>query len=385
MVSSRRVTDLHDIHPYPARFPGSLAATLIAEELSGPSVVLDPFCGCGTTLVEAVLAGHEAIGVDMNPVATLISQAKVTALSAAEARLIESYARSVEAVMAHHGFVRNGQLTIGPPVEPDLEVVGLEPVTPDYPALRHWFDDDVIHELGLLRALMDRFPVGRLRPVFQVAFSSIIVRVSRQESDTRYAAVDKTQSEGLATELFVQRLVEIVGLLRSTYATLPHPLKASVIKADTRQLSKLLPESSVDFVLTSPPYANSYDYYLYHKHRMLWLGYDYVPVMEAEIGSRREFSSLKAPSEKFSADLVDCFLAVRRVMREGARAVVLIGDSRVRGGWLNGAEVMEEVGARVGLRFESARSVQLDDISRSFNKSFRLKGKREHTVSLVAC
>src|SRR5438034_5142665 len=74
----------HSIHPYPAKFIPQIPATLI-EALSSPGeTVGDIFCGSGTTLVEALRCGRNAIGIDANPLACLISDAKVTRISTCE-------------------------------------------------------------------------------------------------------------------------------------------------------------------------------------------------------------------------------------------------------------------------------------------------------------
>lgn len=72
---------LHNLHPYPARFIPQIPANLI--KLFPPATgtaVLDPFCGSGTTLAAAVERALPAIGVDLNPIAALISKVKTTPL-----------------------------------------------------------------------------------------------------------------------------------------------------------------------------------------------------------------------------------------------------------------------------------------------------------------
>ena len=72
---------LSNIHPYPARFipeiPRALISVLGCNE---NCVIMDPFCGSGTTLLEAQRAGYEAVGVDLNPIACLISRVKTNSL-----------------------------------------------------------------------------------------------------------------------------------------------------------------------------------------------------------------------------------------------------------------------------------------------------------------
>ena len=57
-----------------------------------------------------------------------------------------------------------------------------------------------------------------------------------------------------------------------------------VYQSDSQKLT-FLKDNSVDHIVTSPPYANTYDYYLYHKFRIQWLGYDVKEVQDNEIGS----------------------------------------------------------------------------------------------------
>src|SRR5260370_32805210 len=72
---------IHAIHPYPAKFIPQIPRKLI--ELFHPgdsSIVLDPFCGSGTTLAEAIDLGLDAWGIDLSPIACLTTRVKTTPL-----------------------------------------------------------------------------------------------------------------------------------------------------------------------------------------------------------------------------------------------------------------------------------------------------------------
>ena len=65
---------VHGFHAYPAR-THPVTARLLIEDFAPPGgVVLDPFCGSGTVLVEAMLAGRSAIGTDLNPIAIMLAR-----------------------------------------------------------------------------------------------------------------------------------------------------------------------------------------------------------------------------------------------------------------------------------------------------------------------
>src|SRR5213594_2218325 len=88
----------HGIHPYPAKFIPQIPKFLI-EELSYPGeTIADIFCGSGTTLVEALLLGRNTIGVDANPLACLVSQAKTTRFRVGDKDQLHDLAQKVEAM-----------------------------------------------------------------------------------------------------------------------------------------------------------------------------------------------------------------------------------------------------------------------------------------------
>ena len=66
----------HGIHPYPAMMIPQVARRLIQDYGREEGVLLDPYCGTGTTLLEAMLANLDSIGTDLNPLARLIARTK---------------------------------------------------------------------------------------------------------------------------------------------------------------------------------------------------------------------------------------------------------------------------------------------------------------------
>ena len=78
----------HGIHPYPAKFVPQIPGAIIDAYSKPGDTILDPFCGSGTTLLESIIRGRNALGIDINPIATLISRAKVTPLKDHERRVL---------------------------------------------------------------------------------------------------------------------------------------------------------------------------------------------------------------------------------------------------------------------------------------------------------
>jgi hypothetical protein len=97
-VSNRqRVTEApHDFYHYPARFAPVFARETIKTFTKPGDLVLDPFCGGGTTLVEALSLGRRAVGIDINSLATFITRAKTTPLSIHDKRAIAQWSVTLE-------------------------------------------------------------------------------------------------------------------------------------------------------------------------------------------------------------------------------------------------------------------------------------------------
>src|SRR5690606_681566 len=99
-TNTRTTHGIHSIHSYPAKFIAQIPRRLIELFYSGDaSIVFDPFCGSGTTLVEACEAGIDAVGVDLNPIACLIASVKTTPLPCELGSLISDIVAEAEALL----------------------------------------------------------------------------------------------------------------------------------------------------------------------------------------------------------------------------------------------------------------------------------------------
>jgi len=74
----------HGYHRYPAKFIPQIVSRLAEKYTREGDFIVDPFGGCGTTLVESKVMGRPSIAVDINPVAVLITKAKITAIDPAK-------------------------------------------------------------------------------------------------------------------------------------------------------------------------------------------------------------------------------------------------------------------------------------------------------------
>ena len=317
----RSTEPLHDLHPYPARFIPDIPRALIRLFPPSPGLaILDPFCGSGTTLVEAVRAGHSAVGIDLNPIATLISRGKTTALDCDIGALASGIAEEAR----HAG----------------------EPHVPEIPRLDHWFKPDVQKAVAGLVPLLATAPNDSSRDALRLSLSRILVRVSNQESDTRYAAIEKSVERDDVFRLFVESARWVNSVLHAEYGGLfPPQATARVLEGDILDVAADR-IGRVGLIITSPPYPNAYEYWLYHKYRMYWLGGDPIEVRRREIGARPHFHGSNPQTEHdFFQQMDQCFELFANVAARGTKVCVVVGRSVIQGREIDNARIVAAAGA----------------------------------------
>src|SRR5581483_2858175 len=186
---------------------------------------------------------------------------------------------------------------------------------PAIPRVDHWFKKPVQLALAATIDQVNHFENWDAADALRVALSGIIVRVSNQDSDTRYAAVEKNVDQEDVWSGFEKAAAAVGEALRETFTGLvAKPGPARVVRKD---LMTATPSDvgRVGLVVTSPPYPNAYEYWLYHKYRMYWLGLeDPVSVRELEIGARPHYFKRNHQTEDdFERQMGTCFRLLAQV------------------------------------------------------------------------
>ena len=346
---------LDNVHPYPARFIRQIPAQLL--ELFPPppgTAVLDPFCGAGTTLVAAVERQLPAIGIDLNPIATLISRVKTTPPGSP---ILEAAREVMQAAQADPAAV------------------------PSLPRLDHWFRPDVQRALAALVSAIGARGDSAETDALRLALSRIVVRVSNQDSDTRYAAVEKNVLGDDVAGLFLQAANAVDSALEEMYgqscALVPD---CRVLTRDILEVEASEIETEVGLVITSPPYPNAYEYWLYHKYRMYWLGYDPVAVRELEIGARPHYFKKNHQTEQdFERQMRQCLTLLADVLVAGGHACFVVGDSVIHGRLIDNVALLTRAASAVG--FERVACVGRTVAKR--RKTFNLSHARINEESIL--
>ncbi|MBN2192629.1 MAG: hypothetical protein JW751_07410 [Polyangiaceae bacterium] len=364
----RVLRHVHGFHSYPARMHPDTAAGVIRALARAGQVVLDPFMGSGTVLVEARLAGHRAEGVDANPLAVELARLKAGGLDARSRHILGSAAQAV----AEHAESR--RLTRAGP-------------TRRYgPRDRHLFDPHVLLELdGLASGIETLRPPDPVRRALRLVLSSILTKASRQLGDTSTETGPRRLASGFAVRLFYDRAALLVEQLAAFAAALPAPPPPfRVGVGDARDLSGI-GDGTVGLVVTSPPYPGVYDYHAQHMTRLRWLGIDATSFEQCELGARRHYAAL-SPTAAIGAwehELGACVHALGRVVARDGCAALLIADSAIDRTPLFADEVLARVASRCGLSLVLRASQRRPHFHGPSQDAFRRRPRREHLMVLA--
>lgn len=355
---------LKPIHPFPARMAPDLVLDRL-EEIGENRRVLDPMAGSGVVLRHAIELGHEAVGFDLDPLSVLMARVWTTPIS--EENLDIWTTHVVDEARKKGAFDVN------------LEWIDTDEETRSF--VHYWFGALQCADLRRIASVLSELAQGECREdaasldLIRLALSRIIVTKEPRASlarDTSHSRPHKVLEES-DFEVF-PAFEQSIGVLRKRLLEHPPSGKANVGRGDARSL-ETIDNGAVDTVITSPPYLNAIDYLRGHRLALVWLGHGLKQlrrIRSASIGAERApddpkvrtlFSSIRdamgnleqLPSrycliiERYAEDLYRMTSEIARVLRPGGTATLVVGNSCLKGTFIDNARGVAEAAAMVGL------------------------------------
>ncbi|MCP4446116.1 MAG: site-specific DNA-methyltransferase [Myxococcales bacterium] len=373
----------HPLHSYPARMHPATARALVdicfGIEKVQPRVVLDPFCGSGTTLVEGRAAGLDVIGADLNPLAVRIARAKTWACPKKRLTAFEQLGAKISAAAVEEGKAAR-RADYEP--RPIRILKGVDPAARDE-EIAPWYAPHVRRELEFIAGAIDeeREEDEQMADLLSVCLSSLLIKTSRRTSDTSPKGMKRNIARGAPgrwfgerIELMVQGLIDLHREGASGDVTL--------LERDARKLvgpGVVAPES-VGAIISSPPYIGTYDYVDHHRLRLAFLGMPYDDFERKEIGARRRFKG-RAHQAALKAidDFKECLKGFDEVLVPGGLMALMVGDSvaGVEPVWADGVlrEIAEDRFSVLGWV-----SQERDKLGSLEKRAFGEYPKREHIL-----
>lgn len=300
----------HCFHSYPAMMIPQIARKILDLFTDKSTKLLfDPFCGTGTSLVEANLRGIDAIGTDLNPLARLIAKSKTTKL---DIQVLDLFL---------HDFI-NYFFSISF----QLDQIH-NSIMPNVRNIDFWFSKNVQYKLRALLDYIERINDVDIKNFFKVAFSETV----RESSFVKQSEFKLVKSK----EIESKDDIDVFGIMISKLSRNKLGLIDFLNKAGKDSITtiydfntvKNIPLSIfkpdyVDIILSSPPYGDSKTTVAYGQYSRMsneWLGYSEAnQVDNLLMGGKR-----KKHHHIFKSELLnDVISDIQRRDKERARDVI---------------------------------------------------------------
>jgi SAM-dependent methyltransferase len=341
------------VHAFPARMAPEIALEKI-ELLTEPGgTVLDPMCGSGTVIRLAGEADRRAIGVDVDPLAVMITR------TACHRSWTSNLAARAEAVL-ERAFRLRQKL-------PDW--IRRDQETNDF--IDYWFAPTQIADLSRIARILIDGP--RKDDPLRVALSRMIVTkemaasLARDTSHSRPHRVADDNDYDVFSG-FLKSAEKLEGLMDDARGQ----RRPSIRRADARTLG-FVPAASVDLCVTSPPYLNAIDYLRGHKMSLVWLGWTVGALREIRAGSvgvERGLEGVNPEVNEIARAAVPCMSelprarqgmvlhfthdmnrltrSLARVTKRGGHLVMVVADSQLKGVPISNATICRRTAGRNG-------------------------------------
>ncbi len=374
----------HYLFRFPAKFHPPAVRCLIDRYSKPGGTILDPFCGSGTLLVEALLAQRTAVGIDVDPIAAFISRVKSAPLSP------DALEHHFECLRKRLRSLSRAPREYDRLMHEDLDVSSIKRFRrryqiPHIPNIEHWFRTYVVLDLARLRLAIRRAPFApKVRSFFLACFASIIrnasnadpVPVSGLEVTAHMKRLDEEGRRIDPFGLFERKVeLEIRGMRELWLKTHQRMAGRLYVRcADATQLRHHLPKRRIDVVITSPPYNTAVDYYRRHTLEMYWLSFvqsqdDRLRLAPRYLGRVQVRQSNPKLRVRFDSQYVRCLISharrispgrersithycasmsrvleqIARALKPGGRAVFVVGNSKWNGRRVRATRLLTEL------------------------------------------
>jgi DNA modification methylase len=337
----------HGYHRYPAKFLPNLVKKLIEDYTLPTDIVADFFAGCGTTLVEAKVHGRSSIGVDINPVAELITNAKINPI---EPKKLEAKFQNL--IIKFDDFDPK-----------DYSEINL------HDRIDYWFSPKHKYKIAFLYEKILSLCDRTAKDFFLVSLSHILKNCSKWLQASTKPQIDPDKNPTDPFIAFKTHTKQMIKRNNEFYKQLSENdfLKTSceIRLEDARKTS--LESCSVGAIITSPPYVTSYEYADIHQLTAYW--YEYITDLqvfrknfigtfyslnqETKVDSERgqqivnqllikDKRKAKEVANYFN-DMQDVAAEMHRVLRVDGHACLVIGNTTFLGVKVKSAEVFAEI------------------------------------------
>ncbi len=364
----------HNFFKYPCKFIPEIPRWAINTYLPNKNnaIILDPFAGSGTTLLEASLQNISSFGTEIDQVAKLVIKVKTTKLQKEQITNITTITKKII------NKINNNTIK-------ETEIL-----LPDINNLKHWFTDDVLKQLGYIYYSIQKISDNDIKDFMLVAMASIIKKVSNADdiSPKPYVSNKIKKTIPSVSKLYedtIKRFIEAIKQLQS--------INMGKVELGGDATHIPLKDNSVDLAVTSPPYINAFDYVRTMRLENLWLHLtnenDLLQSKKKYIGtesfsSKDEEKDLEILNDsellkqyyskilnidkkralvvkKFFDEMKKNLQEVYRVLKKDSKYIIVIGNCCIRKINIDSWKVLEDISRVVGFTYINHISYEIQN------------------------
>lgn len=311
----------HNIHRYSGKFIPQIARKVIEILTQEGDIVLDPYNGSGTTMLEALLTGRNAIGCDINPLALLISEVKCMLTTPGELDWLVNFFEEKLSFLNIKDDLFSSQDKV------EFEEIVQSDIIFGNEWFKKWFELENLKELIFINTIIKNIQKEDLKKTALLAFSQILRRTSRAHSGYPNVMFDKNAAPKIRpSKIFIPELIKITNMLKSLNKQVDKSTNILIKYGDARNIQ--LDNNSVDAVITHPPYIGSVPYAEYGLLSLMWLGEDPKALDKTLTGGQRQS---KYVVDRFREGYSQMIHESFRVLKPNKYAFFMVGNPVVKG------------------------------------------------------
>lgn len=291
---------IHGVYPYRGKI-SPIDASQILDQIPENSNLLDPFCGSGTIVYESLKKNINALGVDLNPIATFIAEGKINVPTTLESVIEEAKL-----------FIKKSKT-----------------IKRDFSERKSsiYFHNDSHNQICTISSFFDK-----MSPYLRACFLGSIALTAR--GCNHYKWTSSTVGKNIEPKRYIDFYEKLLYKINKHYYPVNSKASSKIIKCDSRELSKKISGNSIDFVFTSPPYFDCLDYTAYYAKII----YSILKLDRVEIRA-----GLIQTFKTYEKDMQLVLNQLHKVCRKGARILFVVGDKKVKGKVINGADFFNKI------------------------------------------
>ncbi len=259
-----KMRPIHRWVPWVAGFSAEFVDDVLNRYIEKPGTIIDPFAGVGTTLTEAVIHGHDAVGYEINPYAALASRLKSNAhlvddeiLDSKINRFVAYYRQCLSSNYDPHSIPPPGFRTRAP-----------------------FYSPKVLRKVLIVWDFIQTIDEETIRELFKLAFAATMVSysnysyepsLSRRVSSGKSEIEDALVGQIMATKL--RNMRDDIRWFKTAIREQEEPKEAKVFCTSFFHYREHIKPNTIDLLITSPPYLNNYHYLRNTRPQLYWLGF----------------------------------------------------------------------------------------------------------------